>query len=546
MRKIFTLLLLIFTFQFNTFSQQTVEDDFEGNGTISNWFGDGATINSSFTNPFKESINTSNTVLQYIDNGAQYANGRFDINKNFDLSEKHTFSLKIYVPSSSITGSQTNQISLKLQNNTLGAPWSTQTEIIKPIVLNAWQTITFDFKNDAYINLNANSGLPINRTDFNRVLIQINGENNTDAVIAYVDDFLYDGTIEESNDPEDPVFDNLVWSDEFDGEIGNTVAVDNSKWYHQTYPIVNGQSWANGEIQHYTNRINNSYVSNGTLKILAKKENYTSDAVTKNYTSARLNSKFAFTYGKVEIKAKMPFGVGTFPALWMLGQNITETGGYWAATKGTTPWPDCGEVDIIEHWGDNQDFMQSALHNRSSFGGTVNKGGRTVNDVSNEFHIYTLDWNPTKMTFSVDGIVHYVYNPSDKNPQNWPYNAPQYLLLNVAILPNITAGFTESAMEIDYVRVYQESNSLSVNDEDLDIDAIYAYPNPAKNTLTIKGNEIDSNSSLILYDITGKKIHAINQNTNIQTHDISFLKKGIYFLKIATQKSNKTIKIIKG
>ncbi|MFY9241852.1 MAG: family 16 glycosylhydrolase [Polaribacter sp.] len=532
-------LLVSYTF----YSQVKVEDDFEGNGTISSWFGDGTSINTNFSNPFKNDSNNSNTVLKYDDGGAQYANLRFDINKKFDLSENYTFSLKIYVPSNSITGSQTNKISFKLQDNSNPnglAPWQTQAEIIKTIVLNQWQTITFNYKDDTIIYQNIGTNAT-QRTDFNRVLIQVNGEDNNDKVIAYLDDFLYDGTIEESNDPEDPVFDNLVWSDEFDGNG----EIDKDKWFQQTRPIINGVDWANGEIQHYTDRTDNSYVSNGTLKILAKKEAYTSYAVLKNYTSARLNSKYAFTYGKVEIRAKMPIGVGTFPALWMLGQNITENGGYWAATHGTTGWPDCGEIDIIEHWGDNQDFVQSALHNRSSFGGTINKGGRTISNASSTFHIYTLDWNSTKMTFSVDGIVHYVYNPSNKNIQNWPYFAPQYLLFNVAILPNITSSFTESAMEIDYVRVYQQSRNLSVNDESIDTNSIYAYPNPVIDNLTIKGN-IDSNSNLTLYDITGKKIHIFKQNSNVKNHDISFLKKGIYFLKIATQNTHKTLKIIKG
>ena len=525
----------------NIFSQQNIQDDFEGNGTITTWSGDDCDINTNYSNPFKTGINTSDKVLQYDDIGGSYANIRFDTSSNLDLSVKNTFSIKIYVSASDVTGSQENKVSLKLQNNKIAEPWTTQTEIIKPIVLNSWQTIEFDFKNDGYINLNATSGAPVSRADFNRVLIQINGENNKDLVTAYIDDIAY---YESTYVNQDPVFDQLVWSDEFDGQSGVTVDLDNTKWFKQTYPILGGQSWANGEVQHYTDRIDNSYISNGTLKIVAKKETYTnSNNVTKNYTSARLNSKYAFTYGKVEIKAKMPFGVGTFPALWMLGQNITETGGYWAATHGTTAWPDCGEVDIIEHWGDNQDFVQSALHNRSSFGGTVNKGGQKITNASTEFHIYTLEWSEDKMIFSVDGNVHYTYNPSIKNIENWPYSAPQYLLFNVAILPNITAGFTESAMELDYVRIYQESTaSVSKNDNLLEVTL---FPNPVNNELNIQFSSDLNAIKGTIYTITGQKIQEFYQKSKSKKIDVSNLTKGIYFLRLASEKGTSLHKIIK-
>ena len=112
---------------------------------------------------------------------------------------------------------------------------------------------------------------------------------------------------------------NLIWADEFNTN-GN---VNQEKWFQQTQ-LPNGYSWYNNELQHYTDEIENSYVSNGTLKIVAIKENYTDQGHTKPYTSARLNSKFAFTYGKVEVRAKLPSGQGTWPAIWTLGKNISE------------------------------------------------------------------------------------------------------------------------------------------------------------------------------------------------------------------------------
>jgi len=236
------------------------------------------------------------------------------------------------------------------------------------------------------------------------------------------------------------------------GGYASGQAIDSNKWFHQTR-LPNGNSWYNGEVQHYTDRTANAYVSDGTLKIVAKKESYTDQGVTKQYTSARLNSKYAFTYGRVEVRAKLPEGPGTWPAIWMLGKNITEPGAYWQTQGfGTTGWPACGEVDIMEHWGNNQNYVSSALHTPSSSGGTVNVGGQYIGTVSSEFHVYTLDWNADQMIFSVDGNEHYRYAPNSKNSSTWPFDADQYLLLNFAVEGN--AFFTEDVMEVDYVRVY--------------------------------------------------------------------------------------------
>ena len=170
-------------------------DDFEGNGTITAWLGDAAGADTAYANPIDgniEGMNYSSTVLFYEDTGGQYANVQFTVTPKFDLTAKSKFTLKLYVPSSSISGTQPNQISLKLQNSDLGGnSWQTQTEIIKPIVLDAWQEVTFDFVNDNFINLDGGSPDPIERTDLDKVVIQLNSENNNDTVSAYIDDFNY-------------------------------------------------------------------------------------------------------------------------------------------------------------------------------------------------------------------------------------------------------------------------------------------------------------------------------------------------------------------
>jgi beta-glucanase (GH16 family) len=525
MRHLYLLLLISFSF-FNS-NAQTVQDDFEGSGTITSWSGDDCGMNNNFPNPYKQGINTSNTVLKYDDIGGTYANVRFDVPTNFNISDKNVFVLKIYVPSSGLTGSQQNQVSLKLQNNTLALPWTTQTEIKKTILLNQWQEITFDFINDGYININGSSGAPKNRTDLNRVVIQINGEDNTDKVVAYIDDL---NTYNYTAPPTTTTFNNLVWADEFD------VAgpIDGTKWFHQTQ-LPNGGSWYNGEVQHYTNRIQNSFVSNeGFLNVVAIKENFMDQGVTKNYTSARLNSKFAFTYGRVEVRAKLPSGTGTWPAIWTLGKNINEDGAYWDLQGyGTTPWPACGEIDIMEHWGTNQNFVQSAMHTPSSYGGTVNHGGQTIPTASSAFHVYAMEWTADKIVFSVDDVVHYTYNPSTKDASTWPFNLDQYILLNFAVQPNIVSSFIQDAMVIDYVRVYQ-STALSTNNPTIDSE-VKIYPNPVKDTLNINlGNIFSKEVHVRIYDISGRvmfKEYFKHNSKNLEINT-SFLNKGVYFISL--------------
>lgn len=232
----------------------------------------------------------------------------------------------------------------------------------------------------------------------------------------------------------------LVWSDEFDVDG----APDTSKW---GYNLGTGQNgWGNNESQYYTDRPENVIVEDGYLKITAKREDYNGS----EFTSARLltQDKYEFTYGKMEIRAKLPTGGGTWPALWLLGANIDQVS-----------WPACGEIDVMEHVGNNQDHVQSAIHTPSSYGNTQNVGSQTVTGVSTQFHVYELEWTPEKLVFSVDGNVHYTYQPANKNANTWPFDLDQFIIMNVAmgggLGGTIDPNFMESTMEVDYVRVYQ-------------------------------------------------------------------------------------------
>lgn len=503
---------------------QIPQDDFEGSGNITTWFGDNCGINTGFANPYKTGINVSNTVLRYDDTGGQYANVRFDVSPNFDLSVNHSFKLKIYVPSSGITGSQPNQVSLKLQDGTLGAPWSTQSEIIQPIVLDEWQEVIFDFKNGTYINLDGGSPPPVTRTDFNRVVIQVNGENNNDLVLAYIDDIINDDSIESG-----PVFDNLVWSDEFNG----SGAIDAAKWHHQIHPIINGVDWANNEEQHYTASLDNSYKDNGSLIIKAKKENYIYNGSTKSYTAARINSKFAFKYGRVEVRAKLPSVAGTWPAIWLLGKNINEDGAYWDDQGfGTTGWPLCGEIDIMEPNVPKTEIL-GTWHWDNGSGYQINSASVSLSnvDTSQNFHDYVLEWDATSMRIYVDNVL-----VNQMNTVN-PFNQEFYIILNVAMGGNLGGAidptFTEDTMEIDYVRVYQES-TLSHNKPQPN-NKVKFYPNPVENKLHIElGDKTDKSVAMKVLDVSGRVVYKkkyTNSNNKIH-YSTALLNSGLYFVEL--------------
>ncbi len=256
----------------------------------------------------------------------------------------------------------------------------------------------------------------------------------------------------------DVVYNDLVWSDEFN----TNGVVDSNNWFHQTQ-LPAGGSWFNGEVQHYTNQQKNSFVDTGLLHIVAVKENYTDQSVTKQYTSARLNSKFAFKYGRVDVRAKLPLDSGTWPAIWMLGKNVNEDGGYFDAAYGTTNWPACGETDIMEHGifpSQSVNYIQSTMHTPSSHGNSVNNGGILASDLANSYHVYSMNWSPNQISFLLDNVIYYTYNPTIKDSSTWPFDKEQYLLLNIAlggIAGTIAPSFTQTSMDIDYVRVYQNT-----------------------------------------------------------------------------------------
>ncbi|WKB81390.1 family 16 glycosylhydrolase [Cellulophaga lytica] len=227
------------------------------------------------------------------------------------------------------------------------------------------------------------------------------------------------------------VFTNLVWSDEFN----NDGAPDETNWGYD----LGAGGWGNQELQTYTNDPKNVIVEDGLLKITAIAEN-------GGYTSARLKSEnlSEFTYGRVEVRAKLPAAQGTWPAIWMLGANFDEVG-----------WPNCGEIDIMEQTGQDKSKTSGALHQPDAFAGNAFTNEIANETSTTEFHNYSVEWTTAEIKILVDDTVFLTY----ANTNSTPFNLDFFMILNVAmggtLGGTVDPGFVQDSMEIDYVRVYQ-------------------------------------------------------------------------------------------
>jgi beta-glucanase (GH16 family) len=229
---------------------------------------------------------------------------------------------------------------------------------------------------------------------------------------------------------------NLVWSDEFNGP-----SIDTSNWTFET----GGGGWGNNELEYYTNGANAS-IQNGALVIEARRENVGGMA----YTSTRMNTrgKHEFTYGRIEARIALPSGQGLWPAFWMLGSNI-----------GTVGWPASGEIDIMEHVNTASTIF-GTIHWDS--GGHVSYGGSTSVPSFTGYHVYSIEWSPSAITWFVDGVQYVQANILNNINNTQAFQRPFFILLNLAVggafpgNPNSSTPFP-SRMLVDYVRVYQQS-----------------------------------------------------------------------------------------
>lgn len=242
--------------------------------------------------------------------------------------------------------------------------------------------------------------------------------------------------------PEIPGY-TLVWNDEFDGQNINP-----NKWGWE----INGDGGGNNELQYYTGLPTNSFIDSGKLILRAIKENYNG----KEYTSARLRTlnKGDWLYGRIEVSAKVPTGIGTWPAIWMLPTEL-EYGG----------WPASGEIDIMEHVGYDPNVIHGSVHTLAYNHtiGTQKTAKLSIPTATTAFHTYAIEWFADHIDFYIDKIKYYTFNNENSGYQKWPFDMRFHLILNLAVGGNWggVQGIDDNAfpaqMEVDYVRVYKKN-----------------------------------------------------------------------------------------
>ena len=236
----------------------------------------------------------------------------------------------------------------------------------------------------------------------------------------------------------------IIWSDEFNYKG----LPDPSKWNYD----VGGDGWGNNELEFYTSkRQENARVEDGNLIIEARKEKWEN----RNYTSARLitKGKGDWKYGRIEVRAKLPKGLGTWPAIWML------------SSKTPLIWPDDGEIDIMEHVGFDPGVIHASIHCKkyNHVAGTQKTAITTLPDFSTEFHVYSIEWDSSVISIFADKKKYFSFPNEHSGSMGWPFEQPAHLLLNVAVGGNwggqkgVEDSIYPQQMLVDYVRVYQKN-----------------------------------------------------------------------------------------
>lgn len=236
---------------------------------------------------------------------------------------------------------------------------------------------------------------------------------------------------------------NLLWADEFAGHE----PPNGDKWAYD----LGGNGWGNNELQYYTARPENAYLLSGKLIIEARKETFGGH----EYTSARLvtRNKQTWTHKRIAVRAKLPSGRGTWPAIWMLGENIKEVG-----------WPMCGEIDIMEHVGYQPDSVFGTVHTKAfnHVVGTQDGGAAAAADLETNFHVYSIDWHTDRIEFRLDGKIYHTFRKRpNATVEEWPFDQPHYLLLNLAVggdwggAKGVDETIWPQRLEVDWVRVYK-------------------------------------------------------------------------------------------
>ena len=323
-------------------------------------------------------------------------------------------------------------------NQLAGGQFPKNTWVYLPIT-NQYNPLTYTLTNTT-----ANLTAPAN-TSFVRFQIVFQGDANNSNGSMYFDDLSLTPT---AGAPYGNW--NLVWSDEFNG-----TAINPKVWTYDTGTGTSG--WGNSELEYYTSRATNAFVSGGVLHLVARQESYSG----ASYTSARLKTQglYTKTYGRFEFRARLPQGVGFWPALWLLGANITSVS-----------WPACGEIDVMENAGGALTNVQGSLHS----GSDETKVYTFPNDSVTNFHTYLLEWTTNAFNWFVDGLLY-------QTQTNWsstlgaypaPFNQPCFLIMNLAVGGSYVGNPTPATinansifpgeMQVDYVRIYDLTAPLQL------------------------------------------------------------------------------------
>lgn len=235
----------------------------------------------------------------------------------------------------------------------------------------------------------------------------------------------------------------MVWRDEFN----RNGAPDPQKWGYEKGFV------RNKEVQFYTDeRRENARVEGGRLIVEARKDDFQGHPVSS--ASLTTKGKASWTYGRIEARAKIPTGKGTWPAIWMLGDDREGVG-----------WPKCGEIDILENVGHDPDKAVFTVHSTKVGGeGHAQYGSAlAVPGLPSAYHVYSVEWSPSAIVWSMDGKTVHTYSKADPHDVAWVFDKPQYLILNLAIggswggQKGVDESIYPARFEVDYVRVYQKS-----------------------------------------------------------------------------------------
>ncbi len=358
-------------------------------------------------------------TISDISNDRSSTNTKFQ----FNISVDKVSTTAISISYTTADGSAVSNTDYKPVSGTLSIPANTLSGIIEVEVIGdstrkANQTFS--------VQLSSPSGCTISNNKGTGTIVNENLLSYTVDNTGYSTPISYPGK-------------NLVWSDEFDGNTINT-----ANWVFET----GGGGWGNAELENYTARTQNAFQSKGNLIIEARRE------TGNNYTSARMITKARkyFTYGRIDIRAKVPTGKGIWPAIWMLGNNIDQVS-----------WPACGEMDIMELLGQEPNKIYGTLHWGASSTLHQSKGTNYVlstGSFDQQFHVYSLVWVKDQVQILVDDILYNTITASNIAGSNNPFNSDFFFILNVAVggswpgSPDATTVFPQR-MVVDYVRVFQ-------------------------------------------------------------------------------------------